>query len=108
MNNKLERRVYNVSVQGSFPQVVSIIRSIERLQPLLVVSNLNSQLDPSAQRLVIDGQGRAVSTAQPEPRINTTFRLEALVPTGEDATTAADASQDAGEGEASPSPAPAP
>jgi type IV pilus assembly protein PilO len=82
VNNKLERRVYNVSIQGSFPQVVSIIRSIERLQPLLVVSNFNSQLDPSTQRLVLNGEGQAVPTAQPEPRITTTFRLDALLPTG--------------------------
>lgn len=112
VNNKLERRVYNVSIQGTFPQVVSIVRSIERLQPLLVVSNLNSQLDPSAQRLVINGQGQAVSTAQPEPRITTNFRLEALVPTGEAA--APDASPEAspetepeaGQVETAPSPAP--
>ncbi|WAL62217.1 GspMb/PilO family protein [Thermocoleostomius sinensis] len=110
VNNKLERRVYNVSIQGSFPQVVSIIRSIERLQPLLVVSNLNSQLDPSAQRLVINGQGQAVSTAQPEPRITTNFRLEALVPTGatSDANQAAspEAESEAEPAETPPSPAP--
>lgn len=81
VNNKLERRVYDVSIEGSFPQVVSIIRSIERLQPLLVVSNLNAQLDPATQKLVLDNQGRVAN--QPETRITTTFQLAALVPTEE-------------------------
>jgi type IV pilus assembly protein PilO len=97
VNNRLERRVYDVSIRGSFPQVVSIIRSIERLQPLLVVSNLNSQLDPATQRLVLDNQGRVA--AQPETRIITTFQLAALVPT-EQAT-----APEAATSEVSPSPA---
>lgn len=100
VNNKLERRVYDVEVQGSFPQVVSIIRSIERLQPLLVVRNLESQLDTSTQRLVLDNQGRVVPTGQPETRITTSFQLAALVPVESESSTA-DAV-----GEASPSPSP--
>lgn len=101
VNNRLERRVYDVSIEGSFPQVVSIIRSIERLQPLLVVSNLNSQLDPATQKLVLDNQGRI--GAQPETRITTTFQLAALVPT-EQATAPPEAAP-AAVPEASPSPA---
>lgn len=100
VNNRLERRVYDVSVRGTFPQVVSIIRSIERLQPLLVVSNLNSQLDPTTQKLVFNDQGRV--TSQPETRITTTFQLAALVPT-EQATAPAEAAP-AASPEASPSP----
>ena len=99
VNNKLERRVYDVSIEGSFPQVVSIIRSIERLQPLLVVSNLNAQLDPATQKLVLDNQGRVAN--QPETRINTTFQLAALVPTEQ--ATAPEATPPASP-EASPSP----
>ena len=101
VNNKLERRVYDVEIEGSFPQVVSIIRSIERLQPLLVVSDLNSQLDPETQRLVLDSQGRVVS-GQPQARVNTSFQLAALVPV-EQSESAPDAA-----GQASPSPSPAP
>lgn len=100
VNNRLERRVYDVSIEGTFPQVVSIIRSIERLQPLLVVSNLTSQLDPTTQKLVLDNQGRIA--AQPETRITTNFQLSALVPT-EQATAPAEAAP-AASPEASPSP----
>ncbi|HEY9699802.1 MAG TPA: hypothetical protein V6D10_21255 [Trichocoleus sp.] len=80
VNNQLERRVYNVAIVGSFPQAQSIIRNIERLQPLLVVSNFKSDLDQSTQRIVLDPRGRLVPAGQPETQITTTFRLEALVP----------------------------
>lgn len=80
VDNRLRRQVYDVEVEGSFPQVVSIIRSIERLQPLLVVSGLTSELDTSTQRLVLDSQGRIVPAGQPETRITTSFQLSALVP----------------------------
>lgn len=102
VNNRLERRVYDVEVEGSFPQVVSIIRSIERLQPLLVVRNLNTQLDPETQRLVLDQQGRVSTTGQPEARITTSFQLSALVPID-----SAEQPQDAA-GQAQPSPSPSP
>lgn len=80
VNNKLERRVYNVEVLGSFPQTQSIIRNIERLQPLLVVDNFKSELDRSTQKIVLSPQGQIVPAGQPETRVNTAFRLEALVP----------------------------
>lgn len=99
VNNKLERRVYDVQIQGSFPQVVSIIRSIERLQPLLVVSNLDAQLDTSTQRLLLDNRGRVMTSGQPETRITTTFQLSALVPVKQEQPTT-------GQAAASPSPSP--
>jgi type IV pilus assembly protein PilO len=71
--------VYDVEIEGTFPQVVSIVRSIERLQPLLVVSDLTSQLDTASQRLVLNTEGQ-VAAGQPEPRITAAFQLEALVP----------------------------
>jgi type IV pilus assembly protein PilO len=101
VNNKLRRQVYDVEIEGSFPQVVSIVRSIERLQPLLVVSDLNSQLDSSTQRLVLDDRGRIVPTGQPETRITTAFQLSALVPVEGTETPGA-----AGAAETSPSPSP--
>jgi type IV pilus assembly protein PilO len=81
VNNQLERRVYDVEILGSFPQTQSIIRNIERLQPLLVVDNFKSELDRSTQRIVLSPQGQIVPTGQPETRVTTGFRLEALIPT---------------------------
>jgi type IV pilus assembly protein PilO len=85
VNNRLERRVYQVEISGTYPQTQSIIRNIERLQPLLVVSGFKADLDALTQEVIFDDQGRPVAAGQPESRIKTTFGLSALVPIGEDA-----------------------
>jgi type IV pilus assembly protein PilO len=79
VNNRLQRYVYNVELKGTFPQTASIIRNIERLQPLLIISNLKSGLD-GAQKIVLDSQGRLIPANQPDTRITTSFRMDALVP----------------------------
>lgn len=89
VNGKLERRVYDVAVKGSFPQTQSIIRNIERLQPLLVVSNFKSDLDRTTQKIVLDDRGRLAPASQPDTQITTTFQLGALVPVDSGKSTAA-------------------
>jgi type IV pilus assembly protein PilO len=80
VSNKLMRRVYDVEIKGTFPQTQSIIRNIERLQPLLVVSDLQSKLDTSTQKIVLDNNGRLAPAGQPDTRITTAFKLAALLP----------------------------
>lgn len=80
VNDKLQRRVYDVEIKGSFPQTQSIIRNIERLQPLLVVTELNSDLDQSTQKIVLDNKGRLAPAGQPDTQITTGFKLSALIP----------------------------
>lgn len=80
MNNRLERRVYNVEMKGNFAQTESIIRNIERLQPLLIVRDFTSTLDSATQAIRLTSQGRLTPTGQPETRITTAFKLIALVP----------------------------
>ena len=79
VNNRLKRYVYNVEMKGTFPQTASVIRNIERLQPLLIISNLKSGLD-GTQKIVLDNQGRLIPANQPDTRITTSFRMDALVP----------------------------
>jgi type IV pilus assembly protein PilO len=83
VNNKLVRRVYDVEIKGTFPQTQSIIRNIERLQPLLVVSDFQSKLDTSTQKIVLDNRGRLAPTGQPDTQITTAFKLSALMPADE-------------------------
>ncbi|HIK55118.1 MAG TPA: pilus assembly protein PilO [Synechococcales cyanobacterium M55_K2018_004] len=79
VNDRLRRRVYNVEMEGSFAQIQSIIRNIERLQPLLVVQNFKQELvEPPP--LVLSQQGRPVATAASEPRLRASFQLVALMP----------------------------
>ncbi|MGF1512698.1 MAG: pilus assembly protein PilO [Elainellaceae cyanobacterium] len=81
VNNRLERRVYNVELEGNFAQTQSILRNIERLQPLLIVQELDSNLDTAGQTVQIDQQGNvSAGAASPEPRLSTAFRLDALLP----------------------------
>lgn len=80
VNNKLERRIYDVEIKGTFPQTQSIIRNIERLQPLLVVSDFKSDLDQSTQKIVLDDKGRLTPAGQPDTQVKTSFKLAALVP----------------------------
>ncbi|NJL19964.1 MAG: hypothetical protein HC895_02730 [Leptolyngbyaceae cyanobacterium SM1_3_5] len=81
MNNRINARIYDVEMKGSYAQTESIIRNIERLQPLLVVRNFNSQLDEATQAIRLNSQGRLTPTGQPETRITTAFQLIGLVPT---------------------------
>jgi len=78
VNNRLRRDVYQVELKGSFPQTASIIRNIERLQPLLIISEFKSE-SPD-HKLVLDTQGRLIPANQPDTRITTSFRMDALVP----------------------------
>jgi type IV pilus assembly protein PilO len=80
VDNRLQRDVYDVELKGTFPQTASIIRNIERLQPLLIISNFKSVLDSSTQKVVLDNQGRLIPANQPDSRITTSFRMDALVP----------------------------
>lgn len=80
VNGKIERRIYDVEIKGTFPQTQSIIRNIERLQPLLVVSDLKSELDQSTQKIVLDDKGRLAPVGQPDTQVKTSFKLAALVP----------------------------
>jgi type IV pilus assembly protein PilO len=110
VNNRLERRVYQVEIKGTYPQTQSIIRNIERLQPLLVVNNFKADLDTATQEVFFDRQGRIAASEQPEPRITTAFQLAALVPVGQEEVSPAPspgASPDAS-GASSPSPSPSP
>jgi type IV pilus assembly protein PilO len=115
LNGKLERRVYNVELEGNFNQTQSIIRSIERLQPLLIVRNLRSELDEATQLIRVDEQGRVVPNGQPQTRITTSFQLIALLPVEPPAPAATPATAPTGIAPASPatpslgvSPAPSP
>jgi type IV pilus assembly protein PilO len=78
VNNRLERQVYNIEIAGSFPQTQSIIRNIERLQPLLVVTDFKSDLNEELQEVKMDNQGNPVFTNF--SKIATTFKLSALLP----------------------------
>lgn len=76
VNGKLKRQVVNVELDGTFEQTQSIIRNIERLQPLLIVRDYQSALAQAA-----GNQQGAVTIRRSGPNVITTsFQLQALMP----------------------------
>ncbi|HAO09968.1 MAG TPA: pilus assembly protein PilO [Planktothrix sp. UBA8407] len=82
VNGKLRRRRYEIEFTGSFDQTRQFLVALEKLQPLLVVRSLKSQLGD--QTSVIEGeyrQGKFVpSPNQPQRQLKSTFELQVLLP----------------------------
>lgn len=74
VNGKLKRRTVNVELEGTFEQTQSILRNIERLQPLLIIKDYQSTL----AQVPTNAQGKAVRTGA--AAITTSFQLQALMP----------------------------
>lgn len=72
--DKLERQTVEVSMRALFPQALNIIRNIERLEPLIIIRNLQQEIAPPPS-------GVSEEQLQGLPRqLNTSFTLEVLVP----------------------------
>ncbi len=78
LNNKIKRKGVAIEVKGSFEQVQSILRTIERLDQLLIVKDFRADVGKESQKIVIDEQGKIIP--QPDPVLVTTFRIQALIP----------------------------
>jgi type IV pilus assembly protein PilO len=78
LNNKIKRKGVAVEVTGTFEQVQSILRTIERLDQLLLVKDFRADADASSQKIVLDAQGKVVP--QPDGKIKTSFKIQALIP----------------------------
>ena len=76
VKGKIKRKSFNVEIQGSFVQIQSLIRNIERLQPLLLLKEFRSEVK-ERPKLVYSG-GKLVSRG--ETIIKISFRLDALLP----------------------------
>jgi type IV pilus assembly protein PilO len=113
---KLKRQTIDVSFQGNFNQTQSIFRTIERLQPLLIIKNLSMTLGANRATksggLYEDGPGetiRFLTNCQPETLVTTTFKMDALMPASADVVAPPGASPSpAASPGASPSPAASP
>ncbi|MBE9129673.1 MULTISPECIES: hypothetical protein [unclassified Coleofasciculus] len=98
VNGKLKRKVINVELEGSFDQIQSILRSIERLQTLLLIKDLKTEVS-TPQGLLINDKGKVVPVvikgekAIPgaKPTLKATFNLEALSPLTEEENKATEA-----------------
>jgi Tfp pilus assembly protein PilN len=78
LNNKLKRKGVSISLDGTFEQVQSILRTIERLDQLLIVKDFHADVDKTTQKIVMDDRGKIIP--QPPATLKTTFKLQALIP----------------------------
>lgn len=93
---KLQRKIYNVSMEGNFDQVQSILRSFERLQSMVVVRDFKSELNDDqgflinfdnnqATPAIFKREGKKV-IPRGKPTLKTSFKLDALVPVTDEAS----------------------
>jgi type IV pilus assembly protein PilO len=75
VDGKLKRRSINIEIIGTYEQTQSILRNIERLQPLLLVKDYQAALAPET---VLD-PGKKVRQIGPRA-ISTNFQVQALMP----------------------------
>lgn len=75
LNGKLKRRKITVELLGTYEQTQSILRNIERLQPLLIIRDYQSNLAPETTAQ----PGKEIPRVGPAP-ITTSFQLQALIP----------------------------
>lgn len=76
VDGKLKRTSVNVEIVGTYEQTQSILRNIERLQPLLIVRDYQSILSTVQ---ATDRSGKPIRRVGPAP-ITTSFQLQALMP----------------------------
>ncbi|WGV28521.1 pilus assembly protein PilO [Halotia branconii] len=87
VNGQLKRTSVNLEIVGTYEQTQSIIRNIERLQPLLIIKDYQSTLAPVA---AINQLGKVVRRIGPAP-ITTAFQIQALMPLNPEEIAAAQA-----------------
>lgn len=78
LNGKVKRKGMSIEVNGNFEQVQSILRTIERLDQLLIVKDFKADVDKSTLKIVVDANGKIIP--QPEATIKTVFKIQALIP----------------------------
>ncbi|MEH1870490.1 pilus assembly protein PilO [Nostoc sp.] len=76
VDGKLQRSNINAEITGTYEQTQSIIRNIERLQPLLIIKDYQSTLAPVESKSELDKTPAQVGPGA----INTSFQLQVLMP----------------------------
>ncbi|MFN7216655.1 pilus assembly protein [Microcystis sp.] len=82
VNNKLKRQTLNVKIEGNYTNTQEVIRDLERLQPLILLNSLNTQMEKegSAVKVVSTGNNKATIVRQGDKPVTTTFLLDVIIP----------------------------
>jgi hypothetical protein len=108
VNNRLKRQSFQLEVEGTFEKTHELLQDLERLQPLLIIKQLNSQrLEETFEVKLINNQTSNGGTSvqgqvvpQGMNKVKTTFTLDAILPlTPEEVAELAPPPAEAAEGE---------
>ncbi|MBC6420481.1 MAG: hypothetical protein GDA43_02340 [Hormoscilla sp. SP5CHS1] len=77
VNGKLKQKEMKMELTGSFDQIRSVLLTMERLQPLLVVKDFRTQLVDRSTQEVRYNQGRL--TISGKPKLKTSLTIQALM-----------------------------
>lgn len=84
VNKKLKRQSYNIAMTGAFEPTQSIIRDLERLQPLVMVKGLKTGLNGEQKAVALLVVNPALKTSKVIPssnqKVDTTMRLDVIMP----------------------------
>lgn len=81
VNNKLKRQTFQVALDGSFSNTHNLIRDLERLQPLIVMRNLKTDLaKPDFEATVVKTNNQAKVIPKNNDDLKTSLTLEVLIP----------------------------
>jgi type IV pilus assembly protein PilO len=78
LSQAIEGTSRELKMQGNFEQTRETLRDIERLQQLIAIDQFTSELTPESQKIFVDPSGQI--TGQETPKLNTSFKLLAIVP----------------------------
>jgi type IV pilus assembly protein PilO len=95
LDNKLKRETIQVTFEGNFAQTQSIFRTIERLQPFLILKGLEVRRGRAKQagndnqmgglyEIQADGLPKFLTNCQPDAILTTSFKMDALLPLTEE------------------------
>jgi type IV pilus assembly protein PilO len=80
-NNKLKRQSVTLEIEGDFAQTQAVLRDIERLQPLLLIKDLNtSAATEKIPMTATFNQGKLILQGKESPRLKTALRLDVIMP----------------------------
>jgi len=74
--NNVEIKTVNIDIEGTFNQLEQFLQDVERLQPLIIVQNLNTSIIGSPEYIYGDNQLILVG----QPILKTTLSLSAVFP----------------------------
>lgn len=78
---KLKKKVYSVTMEGTFEQLQSFVRNLERLESLLLIKEAEVRLQQNTLEVGLGWRnGEVAIVERSTPRLRTSFQLEAIVP----------------------------